>query len=201
MFNQTYTLTAGTHRLYVHYRENGAKLDKIYIGSPNACTPEGVAGESANCIPKCTAGTICDDGDGCTFNDVYDNNCNCSGTLFDENNDNICDCVDVQLKVWLEGAYDFNTNQMTTNLHTRGLLPGQTPSSPLATPTLAGQPYHTVPWKNNKKYRSCTNRSFADERRSYRIRRSLCLAFVRHKSTLYRLRTSQPHRHHDSTTD
>ncbi len=55
-------------------------------------------------------------------------------------------CIDVQLQTWLEGAYDNNTGQMTTNLHSRGLLPGQTPVSPLATPTPAGQPYQIAPW-------------------------------------------------------
>ncbi|NRA50603.1 MAG: fibronectin type III domain-containing protein, partial [Phaeodactylibacter sp.] len=36
-------------------------------------------------------GTSCDDGDDCTENDIYDNNCNCAGTLIDINNNNICD--------------------------------------------------------------------------------------------------------------
>jgi len=76
----------------------------------------------------------------------------------DDDNDTVCNALDscpdaddnslisVQLQVWLEGAYDTNTNQMTTNLQSRGLLPGQTPASLLATPTPAGQPYHITPW-------------------------------------------------------
>ncbi|WP_421946958.1 fibronectin type III domain-containing protein [Phaeodactylibacter xiamenensis] len=36
-------------------------------------------------------GTACDDGDDCTENDTYGNDCNCSGTLIDTNNNNICD--------------------------------------------------------------------------------------------------------------
>jgi hypothetical protein len=36
-------------------------------------------------------GTACDDGDDCTENDTYGNDCNCAGTLIDNNNNNICD--------------------------------------------------------------------------------------------------------------
>jgi hypothetical protein len=36
-------------------------------------------------------GTACDDGDNCTENDTYGNDCNCAGTLIDANNNDICD--------------------------------------------------------------------------------------------------------------
>ncbi|MEQ8705495.1 MAG: fibronectin type III domain-containing protein [Phaeodactylibacter sp.] len=36
-------------------------------------------------------GTACDDGDNCTENDTYGSDCNCAGTLIDDNNNNICD--------------------------------------------------------------------------------------------------------------
>lgn len=36
-------------------------------------------------------GTPCDDGDDCTENDIYGSDCNCTGTLIDTNNNNICD--------------------------------------------------------------------------------------------------------------
>lgn len=56
-------------------------------------------------------------------------------------------CVDVQLYVWIEGAYDENTYDMRTDLNNlRGLLPGQTPVSTIATATPAGQPYNMPPW-------------------------------------------------------
>ncbi len=42
----------------------------------------------------CVTGNPCDDGDICTANDVYDNNCNCSGTLEDSDSDGICDALD-----------------------------------------------------------------------------------------------------------
>lgn len=51
------------------------------------------------------------------------------------------------LRVLLEGAFNTDINRMRTTLNTeRRLLPGQTPVSPLAVPTLAGQPYNTAPW-------------------------------------------------------
>ncbi len=56
------------------------------------------------------------------------------------------DCIDVDLHVWLEGAYNFSTGQMETKLHQYGLLPGQTPTNAFATATPAGQPYNTAPW-------------------------------------------------------
>ena len=69
------------------------------------------------------------------------------GTLIDDNNDGVCDCIDIQISAWLEGAYNTSLNEMTTTLSAqRGLLPGQTPSSQLATPTPAGQPYQASPW-------------------------------------------------------
>ncbi len=57
------------------------------------------------------------------------------------------DCVDIELYAWLEGAYDATPGEMRTTLvTTRKLLPGQTPTSGLATPTPAGQPYSVAPW-------------------------------------------------------
>ncbi len=54
-------------------------------------------------------------------------------------------CLDV--KVFLEGA--MSGNNMTTKLNQQGLLPGQTPISPLAIPTAGGQPYKAAPWNYN----------------------------------------------------
>jgi len=59
-------------------------------------------------------------------------------------------CVELDIQAYLEGSYQPNTNTMTTGLNTgRGLLPGQTPTSALVTPTPAGQPYHIAPWNYN----------------------------------------------------
>jgi len=55
-------------------------------------------------------------------------------------------CYRVQLATWLEGAHNISTGKMDTLLNQRGLLPGQTPISPLAVPTAAGQPFHVTPW-------------------------------------------------------
>lgn len=55
-------------------------------------------------------------------------------------------CIDIQLHAYLEGAYDFATDEMTTKLNTnRSILPGQTPTGNQP-PTPAGQPYHIAPW-------------------------------------------------------
>ena len=41
-------------------------------------------------------GTSCNDGDPCTTNDVYTNNCNCAGTQSpDSDNDGVCDVLDI----------------------------------------------------------------------------------------------------------
>jgi len=57
------------------------------------------------------------------------------------------DCIDVELHAWLEGTYDPALAEMRTTLNTaRKLLPGQIPTSNLATPTPAGQPYSIAPW-------------------------------------------------------
>lgn len=50
------------------------------------------------------------------------------------------------IRVLLEGAYRNGIGSMTTILNQQGLLPGQTPVSPLATKTPAGQPYVGAPW-------------------------------------------------------
>lgn len=41
------------------------------------------------------ATTACNDGDACTINDVYDNNCNCVGTYVDADADGVCDANDI----------------------------------------------------------------------------------------------------------
>ncbi len=105
-----------------------------------------------DCASISVTGTACNDGDDCTENDVYNSNCDCAGTLIDQNNDGICDisCIDIQLSAWLEGAYNPTLGKMTTTLSSsRKLLPGQTPVNNLATPTPAGQPYHSTPWNYN----------------------------------------------------
>ena len=40
-------------------------------------------------------GQTCDDANICTTNDVYDSNCNCTGTLTDTDNDGVCDALDI----------------------------------------------------------------------------------------------------------
>lgn len=59
-------------------------------------------------------------------------------------------CVDINLHVYLEGGYDADKEAMSTDLHFRGLLPGQTLNG-VGTPTRAGQPYATAPWNYDGK--------------------------------------------------
>jgi Concanavalin A-like lectin/glucanases superfamily len=54
-------------------------------------------------------------------------------------------CLDI--KVFLEGPLDGSRSRMITTLNQQGLLPGQTPSSPFAVATPAGQPYSKAPWR------------------------------------------------------
>ncbi|MEO1260363.1 MAG: carbohydrate-binding protein [Bacteroidota bacterium] len=56
-------------------------------GIPDACDP----------CDNNLVGTACDDGDPCTMNDVYNNDCECAGTFFgdDEDGDGVCDDIDV----------------------------------------------------------------------------------------------------------
>ncbi len=99
-------------------------------------------------------------GDGSRIADTYDGSENNAPRLvityqlpcIDENNNGIADicdaqCLQTDIKVILQAAYDSLANEMTTQLATgRKILPGQTPTSGLATPTPAGQPYNLAPW-------------------------------------------------------
>ena len=60
--------------------------------------------------------------------------------------DLMSDMIYGDLRVILEGAFDPATGYMRTDLNERGLLPGQTPESPLYTPTPPGQPYDFAPF-------------------------------------------------------
>ncbi len=47
------------------------------------------------CDDCTTVGQGCDDNDSCTINDIYDENCNCVGTVQDSDNDGVCDAEDI----------------------------------------------------------------------------------------------------------
>lgn len=49
----TYNLTAGTHTFTIGYREDGTKLDKIWITNGNTA-PEGLGPDAGNCSPNST---------------------------------------------------------------------------------------------------------------------------------------------------
>lgn len=44
--------------------------------------------------PICNVETGCDDGDPCTYNDLYDDDCNCQGILLDSDENGVCDIID-----------------------------------------------------------------------------------------------------------
>ena len=69
-------------------------------------------------------GSSCEDSISCTIGSVYDTNCNCIG--------GVDTCV-VTTKVFLEGFYNSNTQEMHTLLKDKNLLPLQ-------------QPYNIAPW-------------------------------------------------------
>jgi len=60
-------------------------LDADNDGTPDACD---------TCDNSLT-GTSCDDADACTTNDVLDANCNCAGTLLDDDGDGVCNTDDI----------------------------------------------------------------------------------------------------------
>ena len=65
-------------------------------------------------------------------------------------------CITLDIRVLLEGPYQFSTGKMKTTLNRRGLLPGQTPVGSFAVATPAGQPFNQAPW-NHAGTESVTN--------------------------------------------
>lgn len=56
-------------------------------------------------------------------------------------------CYELNISVYLQGAYVPAANAMRTDLNTlRGLLPGQIPANGLVSPTPPGNPYRGIPW-------------------------------------------------------
>lgn len=66
---------------------------------------------------------------------------------YGEGNCDGCPCLQLNLKVLLEGPFNSLTAEMSTALNTeRKILPGQTNTSSFMPSTPAGQPYHIAPW-------------------------------------------------------
>ena len=73
--------------------------DSPFIWLPDECTAVAWKNFSKTGLPveycHCEKfGEECDDGDDCTVNTFYDENCNCIGELLDENQNGICDLYD-----------------------------------------------------------------------------------------------------------
>jgi len=110
----------------------------------NACNYNpGASLDNGSCnMPDCAgncngtlSGTIdtgdaCDDGNDCTLNDMYDANCNCIGTLIDNDNDGICDnqtTANLVVSALLSGAYEDSNGLMRDDLRTLNLIPNTDP--------------------------------------------------------------------------
>ncbi len=109
----------------------------LYIRNEFLCVSEMLVEiNGAVCQEICNNGTD-DDNDGlvdCNDQDCSDDAaCNTAG--FTSN-----------LTVFLQGAYNPDNGQMTTELNKNGYLPGQQPSTFFGTSTPAGQPYNSAPW-------------------------------------------------------
>ncbi|WP_020569668.1 DUF5060 domain-containing protein [Neolewinella persica] len=75
----SFELTAGVNVIEFAVREPGIQLDRIII-TPNSAAPTTMGAAALNCSTACTPGTPCDDGDAATFNDSWDDGCNCAGS-------------------------------------------------------------------------------------------------------------------------
>ncbi len=92
--NVPFQLTAIAQPGYVfqYWLETGETNPVIqYTSSSNATLTPIFELLDCNNIP---AGTPCNDGDICTINDVYDEDCNCAGVFADDDNDTVCNAED-----------------------------------------------------------------------------------------------------------
>jgi len=74
------------------------------------------------------------------------------------------DSIEINIKVFLEGAIDDITSEMSTALYQRDLLPGMTfTNNQIGTPTLPGQPYNSQPWNySGTEGNTYTNSNYAN---------------------------------------
>lgn len=95
--------------VYIAFRHHNSSnqyninIDDVAVyegGTSNECDldsdNDGVCDENDRCPGQDDAliGTACNDNNPCTVNDVYDENCGCSGTYLDSDNDGVCDAND-----------------------------------------------------------------------------------------------------------
>lgn len=81
-----YTLSGQT---VLRFRSDASSnADYVYIDDivVALCSGQGIS--------NCQEGAACDDGNACTINEVYDENCDCVGTVQDADSDGICDAED-----------------------------------------------------------------------------------------------------------
>ncbi|MFT6783772.1 MAG: hypothetical protein ACJA1A_003713, partial [Saprospiraceae bacterium] len=112
---------------------NGNNLDVKFVRETGAIDDYFTITKEIN---NCTDGDPCDDGNACTNNDIYDANCNCSGTdLPDTDNDGICDaedsCPNLDNSLIGTSCDDGNPNTINdtykANCSCSGTIPGTDP--------------------------------------------------------------------------
>lgn len=83
----TYLWSNGTSGSELIYTIGGTY--SVTITDANGCSC------SNDFITDCVEDSACDDGDDCTINDTFDDNCDCVGTFVDSDNDGVCDEDDI----------------------------------------------------------------------------------------------------------
>ncbi len=83
------TAEADNGYTFLYWLETGETNPVIDFVSSNNATLTPIFGTG-----NCTPGDSCNDGDDCTENDIFDANCDCSGTFVDTDGDGICDAED-----------------------------------------------------------------------------------------------------------
>ncbi|MEZ5023838.1 MAG: metallophosphoesterase family protein [Chitinophagales bacterium] len=95
----TLIITGTGSRIAESYNGSAADAPELCIDYFDQCTDsdgDGICDANDQCPGTNDAliGTACDDGNACTTNDIYDNNCNCAGTFQDADSDGVCDAND-----------------------------------------------------------------------------------------------------------
>ncbi|MEL6275665.1 MAG: DUF5060 domain-containing protein, partial [Bacteroidota bacterium] len=87
-------LPPGTWRVQWYNPRNGNLGAASTISGNNLVAPDNNDWTALITLENCSPGAACNDGDDCTANDTFDDNCNCAGNIVDSDNDGICDADD-----------------------------------------------------------------------------------------------------------
>lgn len=134
--------TAGTLMSYCYLSSTGIDFSLGLGAEPGELVYHSVAN---SCINSC-AGEICDDLDPCTVNDIYDEDCNCSGILLDLNKNAVCDYYEpcdasIVINQIEEGEHFFLAEQ---NINTMAEIPAASSSVFIASDQIIFQPGFSI---------------------------------------------------------